>query len=197
MIFPPFFPPFAAQRILILELNFPSSHKLCLIFKNSYLNPYVFERYLYWNQRYLCQRSNCPYVKCPLALGGHGIFSVRTLSHTSLGLSLTSWGLSHALWGRISFRTQGLFFSVRSVASLFATTGYNLNWYEFPYVLGTVPYLLGTNYDCPISLWDCPLPLRDNLLSVRTVNMMRVPRRGASYLVCLPCSIHTIYIIFT
>ena len=118
---------------------------------------------------------------------------------------------SHTLWGRISFRTQGLFFSVRSVASLFATTGCNLNWYEVPYVLGTVPYLLGTvpyllgtNYDYPISCWDCPIPLgdcplllRDNLLSVRTVNMMRVPRRGASYLVCLPCSIHTIYIIFT
>ena len=106
--------------------------------------------------------------------------------------------------------------SGQGVASLFATRD-NLNWYEFPYVLGTVPYLsetvpyllgtvpyfLGTNYDCPISLWDCPiplgdcpLPLRDNLLSVRTVNMMRVPRRGASY-VCLPCSIHTIYIIFT
>ena len=133
------------------------------------------------------------------------------MSLTSLGLSLTSWGLSHTLWGRISFRTQGLFFSVRSVASLFATTGYNLNWYEFPYVLGTVPYLLGTNYDYPVSFWDCPIPLgdcpiplgdcplllRDNLLSVRTVNMMRVPRRGASDLVCLPCSIHTIYIIFT
>ena len=138
-----------------------------------------------------------PYAHCPLLL----------------------WDCPLPLWdcpipfgdGLVSVRRDYFFPSGVSVASLFATTGYNLNWYEFPYVLGTVPYVLGTvpyllgkNYDCPISLWDCPiplgdcpLPLRDNLLSVRTVNMMRVPQRGASYLVCLPCSIHTIHIICT
>ena len=53
---PPFFPPFAAPWILILELNFPSTHKFRLIFKNSHLKPHIFERYLYWNQKILMSK---------------------------------------------------------------------------------------------------------------------------------------------